>query len=316
MSPEQVRGEKLDARTDLFSFGLVLYEMVTRQHAFTGDTALTLHDAILNHNPVPARELNPELPSQLEEIIKKALEEDREVRYQTALEIRSDLKRLSRDTTPGQVAAASAAAATTAGRSRRIWIFAVLILVLTLGGALTWLSRPLPPPRVINTKQITHDGISKQSALTDGSRLYITEMIASKQALVQASIANGDTSLIPTAFYNIGMFDISPEHSQLLVFDWADTAHEDQGWVISVPGGTRRRLGGSRRPPGCLVARWPTAGVCQRIHLLGWCRWLQRSQINHRLRCCQRDTLLPRWQSPSIYCLRLCAEQILLDMGG
>jgi eukaryotic-like serine/threonine-protein kinase len=97
MSPEQVRGEKLDARTDLFSFGLVLYEMASGQRAFTGETTPILHDAILSHTPMPVRELNPELPSRLEEIIQKALEKDREVRYQTASEIRSDLERLRRD---------------------------------------------------------------------------------------------------------------------------------------------------------------------------------------------------------------------------
>jgi eukaryotic-like serine/threonine-protein kinase len=94
MSPEQVRGEKLDARTDLFSFGLVLYEMAAGQRAFSGETAPILHDAILSHTPTPVRELNPELPSKLEEIIKKALEKDREVRYQTASEIRADLESL------------------------------------------------------------------------------------------------------------------------------------------------------------------------------------------------------------------------------
>jgi serine/threonine protein kinase len=84
MSPEQVRGEKLDTRTDLFSFGLVLYEMATGQQAFSGETDAILHDAILNRPPAPAQKLNPEIPSKLEEIINKALEKDRERGYKAS----------------------------------------------------------------------------------------------------------------------------------------------------------------------------------------------------------------------------------------
>jgi serine/threonine protein kinase/Tol biopolymer transport system component len=92
MSPEQVRGEKLDARTDLFSFGLVLYEMATGQGAFSGETAPMLHDAILNRMPVAVHDLNSKAPSKLEEIITKALDKDRQKRYQSAAEMRTDLE--------------------------------------------------------------------------------------------------------------------------------------------------------------------------------------------------------------------------------
>ncbi len=95
MSPEQVRGEKLDARTDLFSFGLVLYEMATGQRAFTGETAAVVHDVILNNSPVPVRKLNSTLPAKLFTTIDKALEKDRERRYQSAAEMREDLEQLN-----------------------------------------------------------------------------------------------------------------------------------------------------------------------------------------------------------------------------
>jgi eukaryotic-like serine/threonine-protein kinase len=108
MSPEQVRGEDLDARTDLFSFGAVLYEMATAQHVFAGRTSGVIFDGVLNREPVPPRQLNGDMPAELEQVILKALEKDREVRYQHAADIRADLKRLKRDTESGRVSAAGA----------------------------------------------------------------------------------------------------------------------------------------------------------------------------------------------------------------
>jgi Flp pilus assembly protein TadD/predicted Ser/Thr protein kinase len=146
MSPEQARGKELDARTDLFSFGAVLYEMATGSIPFRGDTSAVIFDAILNRDPVPVVRLNPEVSPHLEDIIRKLLEKDRELRYQSAAEVRADLKRLKRDTESGSIQAAPAAEWERRPQKKRDWrklaaITAVVVIASLIGVALL-LRRP------------------------------------------------------------------------------------------------------------------------------------------------------------------------------
>ncbi len=162
MSPEQVRGEQLDARSDLFSFGAVLYEVATGKTPFPGDTTGVIFDAILNRAPVTPTRLNPQVPPKFEEIIHKALEKDRELRYQSAGEMRSDLRRLKRDSESGNTAPMmGAAAAESSGKTRDgkrliYSVVAIAALVAAAGGGIWW-SRAARPaaPGSTNWQQLT-----------------------------------------------------------------------------------------------------------------------------------------------------------------
>jgi serine/threonine protein kinase/Tol biopolymer transport system component len=262
MSPEQARGEELDPRTDLFSFGAVLYEMVCGRQAFSGATTALIHDAILNRATVPASTVNPQVPVRLEQIIDKALEKDRSVRYQHASDLEADLKRLKRDLESGHSVAA--AAATTAAElaaftapadrhrtSQRRWPSVLAAVALGVGLALLYkFARPTPAPKVLSYTQLTSDAHAKVNVsfsppriVTDGTRLYFLKTVQGRSAVAEVSTAGGDAALVPTPFPNVALWDIAPDHSQLLVSgSISDLDRESPLWTVPLPAGTPRRL--------------------------------------------------------------------------
>jgi eukaryotic-like serine/threonine-protein kinase len=141
MSPEQARGEELDARTDLFSFGAVLYEMATGRMAFTGNTSAVIFDSLLHKAPASASRANPEMPTELDRIINKALEKDRALRYQSAAEMLADLKRLRRDSSSARVEIAAEKAPLKKNKTLMWALGGVVALALLAGAAFLWRSR-------------------------------------------------------------------------------------------------------------------------------------------------------------------------------
>jgi Tol biopolymer transport system component/predicted Ser/Thr protein kinase len=261
MSPEQARGLPLDARSDLFSFGAVLYEMATGRSPFEGDTSAVVFDAILNRDPLPPSRLNPSLPGALDGIVLKALEKDRDVRYQTARDLLADLKRLRRDSGSGKRATVTGEA-TPAGASRELaraapaWRRPALTAVaavafVALGIAGTRLVSPPSLARVTGYVPLTSDREHKVWPTTDGTRLYFGEWIDKDASrLAQVAVTGGAVSTIDTPLRSAVLSDVSPDGTRFLLVAMRETlgtaATPGELWTMSAAGGPPRPVGGLR----------------------------------------------------------------------
>lgn len=266
MSPEQVRGEKLDARTDLFSFGLVLYEMATGKRPFSGATGPELKEAILTQMPSPARKVNPELPEKLANIVHRALEKNREARYQSASEMRADLENLKREIAPQPLARWATAA--------------VGAVVLSVVGAVLWFAIRPPQPSgalpEIKLRQLTTNSsenpVQSGSISPDGKYLAYIDTLG----MHLKHIETGETRTVPEPDeLKNGSFEWTigdgrtwfPDGTRFLVLlHPAGMGANEQNssncsvWVVSVLGGPPRKLrdkaffgGGSISPDGSWI---------------------------------------------------------------
>jgi serine/threonine protein kinase len=245
MSPEQLRGQKLDARTDLFSFGVVLYEMATGQRAFAGETAPVLRAGVLEQTPSSVRQLNPEVPRKLEWIINHALEKDRELRYQSAAEMGIDLQ-----------SEAAGLRDKADGRNALLWrVAAGGLLVFLLLAARVWLTKPQPAAlaemkmRQLTTNSsenrvksgaISPDG--KFLAYSDSKGLHV-QLIATGEALAVPQVEalksqNLEWEIIPTAWLPDSSKFVANAHPP--VDNW--TSQGTSVWMVSVLGGEPRKL--------------------------------------------------------------------------
>jgi len=199
-----------------FSFGVVLYQMATGRMPFQGKTSADVTAAILHQTPQPASQANPGIPPKLDDIVARAIEKDRDVRYQSGADLRAELKRLKRDLDSSRshpVTPGSGIAAAPAPRKLR-WPYAAVAAILA-GAVLFWLARPVPPPRVTNMVQLTSDGRPKGSPLlTDGARLFFA---GSGNEPYQVSVKGGESVPLPLPVKDARLMDISADRTQLLL---------------------------------------------------------------------------------------------------
>jgi Tol biopolymer transport system component len=261
MSPEQASGKELDARTDLFSFGVVLYEMATGTVPFRGDTSGVVTEAILNQTPVAPVRLNPEVPPKLEDIVSKALEKDRDLRYQSAAEMRADLKRLRRDTGSGRISASRTAtaeevAAETATRSTgtvqvaaepaqkkyAVWgaIAAVALVVGAMAAYFLWprSSAPSGPAKIVQISQWNKPMIGAMLS-PDGHAVAFTSPVKDVAQVFLMLTSGGEPLQLTNDEGDKILSSFSADGTEIY---YKRSLGRDEVWAVPTLGGTPARV--------------------------------------------------------------------------
>jgi serine/threonine protein kinase len=238
MAPEQVRGEPADTRSDIFSLGCVLYEMLTGKRAFRKPTAAETMSAILNDDPPVVSEVTRNIPPALESVVHRCFEKAAGRRFQSASDLAFALKAFS-DTASGTTQIKHSSS----NKKKRV-LLVVATALLGFGAlAFVWWVRPPALPVVESVAQLSDDGQPKGvgSLVTDGSRIYFNEGIPGSKKIMQVSTAGGETSAITTRLTDPETIGIAPDGSSLMVFDGEGT--ENPAWLVPLPTGEPRRLG-------------------------------------------------------------------------
>jgi eukaryotic-like serine/threonine-protein kinase len=253
MSPEQVLGKPLDPRTDLFSFGVVLYEMATGALPFRGDSTAAIYDAILHVIPVAPVRLNPEVPPELERIINKALEKDRDLRYQSAGELQADLKRLRRDSSSGRASVAASTSASASSSVLRTLAIVFLVLAVAAGAFFAWkrfnaksdLDR-LPLVTNARLSRLTTSGNVTSTAVSPDGRYvaYVVRDAGQESLWVRQTATSSAQQIVPAAPQAyLSWPNFSPD-ANFIYFTRgrSEKSNDMQLFAVPVFGGTPRKI--------------------------------------------------------------------------
>jgi serine/threonine protein kinase/WD40 repeat protein len=239
MAPEQVRGGVADARTDIFAFGVILYEMLTRRRTFQKDTSAETMSAILNEEPPPVSQTGQSVPPPLQRIVSRFLEKKPEQRFQHASDLGFALGTLSDSSS-----AATVAVGQPVSGKRLNWIAAAAVAIAICAALIVWWRQPPAIPVVEAVTQLTDDGEIKGNSgrlVTDGSRIYFGEGTLGSYRIMQVAATGGPTAIIPTRLPNFQFTALTQDGSYLL--GAAGDAFVLPLWTIPLPAGEPRRLG-------------------------------------------------------------------------